>query len=295
MTAASRRYVSPDEDSGRWLGFPFRTGDVIVSTRSKSGTTWMQMICLLLVFGSPELPEPLGRLSPWLDHLIEPRDRLFERLEQQNWRRVMKTHTPLDGIPIVPGADYVVVARHPLDMAVSLYHQGDNIDRRRLAALTGERAPSSSAADRPSAHDWLMSWIRTHADPLDAMDSLDGVMWHLSDAWRRRHEPNVSLVHYDDLLADLEGEMHRLADHLGIVIEDRVWPVLVRSAGFEQMRARADQLVPNAGGILKDGRAFFRSGRSGAGREMLSDAEVTEYYRRVEGLAPPGLLTWLHR
>jgi len=33
------RYVSPDEDSGRWLGFPFPEGDIVISTRSKSGTT----------------------------------------------------------------------------------------------------------------------------------------------------------------------------------------------------------------------------------------------------------------
>ena len=47
------RYTSPDEDSARWWDFPFRPGDIVVSTRSKSGTTWVQMICLLLVFGRP--------------------------------------------------------------------------------------------------------------------------------------------------------------------------------------------------------------------------------------------------
>ena len=31
-------------------------GDIVVSTRSKSSTTWVQMICLLLVFGDRELP-----------------------------------------------------------------------------------------------------------------------------------------------------------------------------------------------------------------------------------------------
>ncbi|MGH3263373.1 MAG: hypothetical protein ACRDNS_15425 [Trebonia sp.] len=64
------RYVSPDEDSGRWLDFPFRVGDIVVSTRSKSGTTWMQMICALLVFGGPEMQEQLGRLSPWFEHIV---------------------------------------------------------------------------------------------------------------------------------------------------------------------------------------------------------------------------------
>ena len=46
-----QRYESDDEDSARWIGFPFRAGDIVISTRSKSGTTWMQMICALLVLG----------------------------------------------------------------------------------------------------------------------------------------------------------------------------------------------------------------------------------------------------
>ena len=65
----------------------------------KTGTTWVQMICALLIFQTPELPEPLGRLSPWLDHLITPREEAYARLDRQQHRRFIKTHTPLDGIP----------------------------------------------------------------------------------------------------------------------------------------------------------------------------------------------------
>ena len=53
------------------------------------------------------------------------------------------------------------------------------------------------------------------------MDSLPGVMWHLTDAWARRDEPNMVLVHYEDLSADLDGEMRRLADRLGIRVPRR--------------------------------------------------------------------------
>ena len=60
------RYVNDEEDSARWTGFPFRDGDIVISTRSKTGTTWVQMICALLVFQTPELPEPVARLSPGL-------------------------------------------------------------------------------------------------------------------------------------------------------------------------------------------------------------------------------------
>ena len=37
----------------------------------------MQQICLSLVHGTPELPAPLGELSPWVDWLIEPEAALF--------------------------------------------------------------------------------------------------------------------------------------------------------------------------------------------------------------------------
>jgi hypothetical protein len=287
------RYVSPDEDSARWEHFRFRDGDIVISTRSKSGTTWMQMICALLVFGSPDLPAPLPVLSPWLDHAIEPVEDVVRRLDAQQHRRFVKTHTPLDGIPVDERATYVVVARHPLDMAVSLYHQSDNIDRERLAELTG--SPARSRPPRPVLHDWLVQWVDAEVSPQEQMDSLPGVMHHLSDAWARRDAGNVVLVHYDDLLADLDGEMRRLAERLDLVGPDERWPALVDAASFARMRERADVLTPNPLGVLKDNRAFFRSGRSGAGREVLSAAELARYEERVAAAVPADLVAWLHR
>ena len=291
----SVRYRSPDEDSGRWVGFPFRQGDIVVSTRSKSGTTWVQMICALLVFQTPELPAPLSELSPWVDWLVVPREEVFDRLAGQSHRRFVKTHTPLDGIPLDPRATYVVVARHPLDMAVSLYHQGDNLDRRRLHELTGQDGPAPSPPALPPLEEWLRSWIERDCRPEQELDSLPGVLWHLSDAWSRRHQPNVVLVHFDDLSADLEGEMRRLADRLGIDVAEPRWPELVQAATFEQMRDRADRLAPDAAGVLRDRTRFFRRGRSGDGPALLSDDELARYEATAARRAPPDLLRWLHR
>jgi aryl sulfotransferase len=102
------RYRSADEDSARWTGFPFRAGDIVISTRSKTGTTWVQMICALLIFQTPDLPAGLGQLSPWLDFLTSPRDEVYARLAAQEHRRFIKTHTPLDGIPFDRRATYIV-------------------------------------------------------------------------------------------------------------------------------------------------------------------------------------------
>ena len=287
------RYQSPDEDSARWIGFPFRDGDIVISTRSKTGTTWIQMICALLIFQTPDLPASLGQLSPWLDFLTTPRDQVYARLAAQEHRRFIKTHTPLDGIPLDPAATYIVTARHPLDMAVSLYHQGDNIDRALMRQLTGQPEPATPPRPRRPLRDWLLDWISDDADPRAETDSLPGVMWHLTDAWSRRAMANVVLVHYDRLCADLEGEMRRLAAELAIAVPEPAWPHLVAAATFDRMRADAGQLVPG-GGVLKSSAAFFRRGTSGAGREVLTDVEVARYHERTAKMAPPDLLTWLH-
>jgi len=289
------RYTSSDEDSARWLGFPFRPGDIVISTRSKSGTTWMQMICALLVFQTSLPPAPLGEISPWLDWLVEPRASVFARLAAQDHRRFIKTHTPLDGLPMDPRARFVVVARHPLDLAVSLYHQGTNLDRDRLRQLTGQPGPADAPPARPALKQWLLDWVNSDADPRLTLDSLPGVLLHVSQAWARRAQPNVILVHYDDLIEDLPGEMRGLADGLGIAVPENRWAELVDAATFESMRTNADRLVPDRSGVLRDSRAFFRAGRSGAGRLLLAPHELAHYHARTSALAEPALLDWLHR
>jgi aryl sulfotransferase len=288
------RYQSEDEDSARWLGFPFRQGDIVISTRSKSGTTWMQMICALLILQNVELPEPLGRLSPWLDWMGIPRDEIYARLEAQEHRRVIKTHTPLDGIPLDPRATYIVVARHPLDTAVSLYHHGNNINRERVRQLTGQPDLRHAPTPRPPLGQWLPAWIDWEGNPREQLDSLPGMAWHATDAWARRHQPNILLTHYADLSADLEGEMHRLARLLDISVADTTWPKLIRAAGFDEMRANAERNSPDPANILHDPSRFFRRGTSGAGHEELTPDALARYDQRIHQLASPEVVSWLH-
>lgn len=288
-------YSSPDEDSSRWIGFPFREGDIVISARSKTGTTWVQMICALLIFQSPELPDSLSSLSPWLDWLITSRADVCARLAGQDHRRFIKTHTPLDGLPVDPRVTYIVTGRHPLDMAVSLYEQGGNLNRERIRELTGQPDSGPVVDHRPQLHEWLLGWIDQDVDPKESLDSLPGVLWHLTDAWNRRTTQDSVLVHFDDLINDLDAEMCRVARRLGIAVPEEIWPALVEAATFAQMRARADSIAPDPSGILKDRKAFFRRGSSGAGAEVLTAAELDRYYRRALSMAPRGVLQWLHR
>ena len=75
------------QDNSRWDGFVFRPGDIVFSTRSRSGTTWMQMICALLIFQTPDRPAPLAEMSPWMEWLPLDREELLAGLAAQKHRR----------------------------------------------------------------------------------------------------------------------------------------------------------------------------------------------------------------
>jgi aryl sulfotransferase len=299
LTDAPRvRYRSLVADSARWDGFALRPGDVVISTPPKCGTTWTQMLCALLVFDSPDFPAPLEELSPWLDMLNQPLDAVRARLAAQTHRRFIKTHTPLDGVPLRPEVTYVVVGRDPRDVAVSLEHHVANMDWDHFVALrtavTGsdgrdEFAPPVLAAD-PAER--LRAFVR---DELPGRPTLGPLLHHLETAWDRRHDANVVLVHYADLTADLTGEMLRLAAALGIPLAASRAAELAREAGLERMRARAAELAPAASQEnWRDVAAFFRKGGFGKWRSRMTDADAAEYAARVAALVPPELAAWTH-
>jgi hypothetical protein len=73
-----RRYRGFMADSARWERFAFRADDVVISTPSKCGTTWMQMIVGMLLLQRTDLGAPISSISPWLDMLIHTDDEVFK-------------------------------------------------------------------------------------------------------------------------------------------------------------------------------------------------------------------------
>jgi hypothetical protein len=122
------------------------------------------------------------------------------------------------------------------------------------------------------------------------------VLHHLSTFWDARNEANVILLHYDDLKADLEGEMRALADRLAIRVPGARWPELVEAATFDKMRRNASQVAPGVTeAIWQDNARFFRRGTSGEWRRLLDDEGCRRYDACVQRLAPPDLAAWVHR
>jgi aryl sulfotransferase len=168
-----RRYQTSLEDSTRWDGFELRPDDIVISAPSKSGTTWTQMVCALLIFQTPDLPAPLTTLSPWLDMRIRSVEEVHAQLAAQQHRRFIKTHTPLDGVPTHPGVTYLAVGRDPRDVAVSLHHQSHNLDRGVIATLLGEQPPEPTPANAapPDERSTFLAWLANDDSPVKNLDS----------------------------------------------------------------------------------------------------------------------------
>ncbi len=281
--------------AARYAAFPFRAGDIVICALPKSGTTWVQMICALLIFQTPDLPEALHTLSPTLDPLAVPVDMLRAEVSRQQHRRFIKTHLPLHWLTIDPAVTCIAVARHPLDRAISGYHHQRNISPefgKLLSRQAPERHDGVRQKDSPpdlSPREWLLRWIEREAAPQ---------IEQLSRAWSRRAEPNILFLHYADLAVGLETEMRQLAARIGITVPDRLWPSLIKAATFQQMKANAERIQPIGllkKSFLRSDDAFFRRGTSGSGGELLRPAELADYYERAAQVAPADLLTWLHR
>src|SRR3954466_10392106 len=295
------RYRSMIADNACWDRFALREGDIVISTPAKCGTTWTQMICALLIFQTPELPDRLDLLSPWLDMLTRDAPSVIADLDAQEHRRFIKSHPPLDGLPSREDVTYISVGRDPRDVFVSFDNHMDNMD---LVAVFGAREKAVGLDDimeelaegipeRPEREiDRFWEWADdTRAD----RTNLQTTLHHIATFWDARFRPNVVVVHYDDLATDLEGEMRRLAARLGIEVPEPLWPELVRAASFDHMRSHADVVAPDTGNaIWHDNERFFHKGTSGQWRRLLGDDDVERYMCRVRELAAPDLAAWLH-
>jgi hypothetical protein len=286
-------------DSARWDAFEHRPSDIVISTPPKCGTTWTQMLCALLVFDGPDFPVPLNELTVWLDQTTRPLDSVLALYAAQAHRRIVKTHTPLDGLPLRDDVTYVVVGRDPRDVMISMEHHLDNMDMEKVLALR-DAAVGNDDLDtlppRPVPSDDPAERFRAFVETtgFGGPSNLSTVLHHLDTAWQRRHQPNVVLCHYSDFTADLPRELHRLARALGYVITEGRAEELAAHASFEAMRDRAEDVAPNARQIWRDTRSFFRAGTSGEWRARVTPDDTARYDAVVAAAVGPNLAAWAH-
>jgi aryl sulfotransferase len=276
-------------DSTRWNEFKFRDDDIVIVTWAKSGTTWVQQIVGQFVFNAAE-NIPVMNISPWLDYRAIAKDDLFAMLEGQSHRRFIKTHLPANSLVISPSAKYIYVARDGRDALWSWYEHHCCYTDFIYAALNESPGLVGPPLIRPGPDvvEYFHQWLDGNGYPAWPFFS------NVQSWWDIRDQPNVLLLHFNALKADLTGEMRKIGSFLNFDIDENLWPQMVEHCTFEYMKANADQLSPRLSEVFSGGgKSFINKGTNGRWRDILTASDSQKYEEFATKYLSPECARWL--
>jgi aryl sulfotransferase len=258
----------------------------------------MQRIVSMMVFQSAA-PRPIWDLSPWPDmRLFGPVEAELAKAEAQTHRRFFKTHLPLDAIPIYAGVKVIHVARDGRDAAMSLHNHLANFTPATIEDLNAiSRGDPKFGDDYPiptqDAAAFFSSWLD---DGGGQGDRGAGFYCVENSYWDQRSTDDLLLVHYNDLKADRDGEMRRIAHFLGIDVAEPLWQQMVFAAGFDAMKEQGAALIPVADKLWAEGASrLMNKGTNGRWQTIVTPYDLKRYDAQVKTHFAPDLARWLER
>lgn len=276
-------------DSTIWNDFEFRDDDIVIGTYAKSGTTWVQQIVAQLLFdGAEDLP--VAEMSPWLDLRVPPKEAKLPLVAAQIHRRFLKTHLPVDALVYSPRAKYIYIGRDGRDVVWSMYNHHANANEFWYQALNDTPGRVGPPIERPPAsiRQYFLDWLERDGHPF-------WPFWeNIRSWWEIRHLPNLLLLHFAELKADLPGQIRRMAAFLEIPIDERRWPAIVEHCSFDYMKAHATKSVPLGGAFWDGGAAtFIHQGANGRWRNTLTPEDCRRYEETARRELGEACARWL--
>lgn len=276
-TVKTRELHNHHFDSTIWNDFLYRDDDIVISTYAKSGTTWMQQIVSQLLFQGEEGLE-VAEMSPWMDLRIPPKEVKLLAIEEQAHRRFIKTHLPLDAMVFSEKAKYIYIGRDGRDVLWSLYNHHSNANDAWYDALNQTPGRVGPPIEPPctSVTEYFDEWLAKDGYPFWSL-------WeNVRTWWAAGNLPNVHVVHFANLKADMPGEIRRIAEFLAIPVDQSKWEQILLHCSFEYMKANAAKSVPLGGAFWEGGaETFIHKGTNGRWREILSAEQIRQYEKRA--------------
>ncbi len=299
LRAPTREYRTPIMDSRHWDNFQPRTGDVVVATYPKCGTTWTQRIVDLLIHQSIA-PRPIIETYPWLDATFQaPLEVNLATLAAQTHRRAMKSHLPFDSLPIYEGMKYIHVARDGRDACFSFHNHESSYTPETRAGFVEREAADPRFRSRPEPESDLRAYYARWMDEAEADEGGGyGVDLPFFDYemtyWRERKRSNLFMVHYNDLKADLPGEMARISRFLEIDTPPALLAELATAAQFESMKAQGGDLLPALPFAFRGGHeTFLNKGTNGRWKDVLTDEDLARFDHHSATRFTPAARAWV--
>lgn len=288
---AAREIQTRMFDSSRWNHVELRDDDIVVATWAKSGTTLTQQMVGQLISGGDDEVAFLGA-SPWVDvRFMMPLTDMVSMLDAQTHRRFMKTHLPFDAVPYSPSVKYIYIGRDARDVLWSVYNHCSSFTAAAWENINAASGPWPKwSAPTTDVRQYYLDWLDSDVAP----GFHDLSFWeHVQGWWDQRNRPNVLLLHYANLVADLPGGMRRLAEFLDIDIDEAKFPTMIERCGIGYMRDQAAE-APFLKMMFEHGASsFFNKGTNGRWRDVLSPAEIARCDAVAADNLTPDCAHWL--
>jgi hypothetical protein len=248
-----------------------RPTDVVISPFSKCGTTWLQQIFHTLRTRGDTDFDDISRVVPWLETALL----LGIDLEapQKAEPRGFKSHLPYHLLPT--GAKAIVALRDPKDALVSIFRFMEGWFLEPGSVTLDEFAPSR----------------------LDVPPDT-GYFGHLLSWWPQRHDPAVLLMTYEQMSADPQGAIRRVAAFCDIALDDDLlalalarsslaWMLQHRSKFADPMMHAASVRLCGLPDPINTGKV--RRGRVGGHADEMSSALSARVDQRWREIVTPAL------
>ncbi|CAL4140788.1 unnamed protein product, partial [Meganyctiphanes norvegica] len=281
--------------ANRLYDFEWKTDDVLIMTYPKCGTTWTQEL-VWTMRNNPELNHmnagvALAERVPFLDQdmlfdyektpasIENPLMRnffmqnpdakneavFFQMAEKLGSPRTIKTHLPfsLFSTELLDKVKVIYVARNPKDVVVSYYHH-----HRML-----------KAHNYVGSFDDFVDYFVNDEFFVGCNDILP--YWlHVQEAWQKRNHPNLLFLFYEDMKANINGQISNLNDYLGTKLTTDQIEKVADYCNFSSMSARNNTFLEaeraeegaafvNLPVVEKDG-GFYRKGTTGSWKEKFT-------------------------
>lgn len=284
----TRTYLNHFLCSDYWDLYDPRDDDIVIASAFKAGTTWMQTIVANLIFPDGRFPAAVMHMSPWIDRYRADNQihEVLAQIEQQTHRRFLKTHLPLDALRYLPQLKYIFLSRDARDVFMSLWNHHSNYAPEQYDRIA--RASAELGIAWPELPDdinefWRL-WLTRAWFPWESEGYPYWSLFHnVSSWWPHRYLQNILFVHYNDLLADTQGQIQRVADFLGIGVSPKLVAEITARVSFDEMKQNVDEVMGSLqSGFIGGGATFINKGTNNRWREVLSESDLALYDAAIE-------------
>ena len=235
--------------------------DIVVSTFSKSGTTWNQIILYQLTTAGVMDFDHLFDISPWVWYSamrdVQP--------SVTPAPRILKSHDDYRRLRGGRRGRFIFVVRDGRDVCVSLFHH-----RRDFKRFEGTFDEHFDDFLNNTEYNWFE---------------------HLRPWLENEYRLPIQYVRFEDLKHNFGKTVRDVADYCGIEVDDATMMRTRKQCQFEAMRQHESQLGPrnahfqsaaDSPYFVKESARFIRRGEVGDGLATMTEAQLAAYQERFD-------------